>query len=113
VDLAEQTRDVHLGDPDVVGDLLLGELLEVAQLDDAPVSLTEPVDDPGKHRSRLGGLVTQVVVSDQVSETGGRALLGADRTVQGRRVETTLGRQRFYHVVDVLREVLRDLRRTR
>src|SRR5688572_17036415 len=51
----QQPRDMHLGNADLVGDLLLGAALEEPHLQDSPVTLVEAADDRGEHEPGLGG----------------------------------------------------------
>src|SRR3954452_8563727 len=79
-DAGEQPGDLHLGDPQVLGDLALGQSLEEPQLQDAPITLTQPSYDGGQHDSCFGGRLVPVLVPDELAERS--ALLLTDRLVQ-------------------------------
>jgi hypothetical protein len=106
-DAREQSGHLHLGDPEIVCDLTLGEPVEEAQLEDVAVTLAETTYDGGQRDPRLGGRLVVFLTADQLTE-GGAAFL-ADRSIQRRRGEATLPVERLAHIGGLLAEVLGQL----
>src|SRR3954470_11564085 len=67
---AGEPRDVHLRDPDGLGDLALGEALVVAQADDLAFARAEAVEPPSQQHAMLGELVALVVAADRLQGAG-------------------------------------------
>ena len=79
---AEQARDMHLGDAHAGGDLVLGQLLDIAQEHDLALPLRQPPDQLGQDQQVLQ-LLAVAPVDHEVAEDGVAVLAG--RLVQGRR----------------------------
>src|SRR5215211_1183692 len=58
----DQARDVHLRDPDLLGDLRLSQALEEAQVQDHPLAVVEHLEARLEHDAVLGDLVLVLVV---------------------------------------------------
>ena len=104
-DPGEQPGHLHLGDADVLGDLLLGPALEEPQLEDPTVTRRELAHGRAEHHAGLGAVELHVLVGHQVAEGGGAVL--PHRYVERGRRERAVGGQRLDDGLDVEAELLR------
>src|SRR5512146_1353983 len=63
---ADQARDVHLRDPDLLGDLGLRQALEEAQVQDLPLALVEHPEAGREHRAVLRDLVSVLLGAERL-----------------------------------------------
>src|SRR5207248_9534106 len=63
---ADQPRDVHLGDPDLLCDLGLREPAEEAQVEDLPLAVVEDAEARRQHRPVLRDLVLVLFGPDRL-----------------------------------------------
>src|ERR1044071_4201262 len=75
----DQPGNVHLGDPDLDGDLRLGQALDEPELDDPALTLVERAQPRRKQLAVLGRLVAALLVVDQVDQLRAGALVRVDR----------------------------------
>src|SRR6187431_2371551 len=111
VDPRQQAGDLHLGDPDVLGDLLLREALDETEPEDPPVTRDQLPYGGREHHACLGSGGATLLVGEQVAQAGGAVV--TDWMVQGRRREATLASQRLTDIALCLSEMRCDLGRCR
>jgi hypothetical protein len=79
-DAGEKPGHLHLGDADLLCDLVLGESFEEAQPENEAITLAERAHGWIKHQPRLGGALVVVVAGEQLSER--RRSAGTNREIK-------------------------------
>ena len=93
---ADEPRDVHLRDPDLVGDLALGQPLEEAQAQDLALARGQLVEAAAQHQALLGSLEALVGLADRLE----RADPVGQRLVERHHAIGLAGAERLDHLVD-------------
>src|SRR5438270_697105 len=96
---ADQPRDLHLRDADALGDLRLRQVLDEAQVQDAPVTLVEHAAQRTQHGDLLRAVQALVLDAERVAE---RALAVVERARGGVQRHRRVGRSRLQRLERVL-----------
>jgi hypothetical protein len=67
----QQTRDLRLGQAELLRDLCLGEVAEVAQLEESPLALGEASPSPREQEPRLAARLLAAARLDRVERRAG------------------------------------------
>src|SRR5215218_1787689 len=79
--LAQQSRDLHLRDADLGGDLALRHVLDEAQAQDPLLALRQTSDRRAEQRARLGAVIALVIAAERVGDrrVGATVVMPASR----------------------------------
>src|SRR5687767_7305971 len=106
---ADQPRDVHLRDPDLLSDLALRQPVEEAQVKDSPLALVERAEARREHGAVLGDRVLVLLRPERLEGIELAVLVRAARRQRERRVGAP-GLERLEHLLLLDPGGLRQLR---